>query len=133
MTMKKMILITDDDAEMRDEISAILKDEGYEVRTAGDGRAALNLIKKHKFDLLLLDIKMPVMTGFEVLKELNVKKISIKTIVLTGSILASSLPDEKDMSNVEKTKILKLADTVMNKPFDVVKLLEKIKRYTSEK
>src|ERR1035437_327351 len=133
MTMKKMILITDDDAEMRDEISAILKDEGYEVRTAGDGRAALNLIKKHKFDLLLLDIKMPVMTGFEGLKELNVKKISIKTIVLTGSILASSLPDEKDMSNVEKTKILKLADTVMNKPFDVVKLLEKIKRYTSEK
>ena len=131
--MKQRILIADDDAEMRDEISAILKDEGYEVRTAGDGRAALNLIKKHKFDLLLLDIKMPVMTGFEVLKELDVKKIRIKTIVLTGSILASTLPDEKDMSYVEKTKILKLADTVMNKPFDVVRLLEKTRRYTSGK
>jgi CheY-like chemotaxis protein len=133
--MKKRILITDDDAEMRAEIAAILKDEGYEVRTAGDGRAALKLIEKQKFDLLLLDLKMPVMTGFEVLKKLDADKIKIKVkvIVLTGSIIGSSLPDQKDMSFEEKGRILKLADAVMNKPFDIARLVEKIKRYTSGK
>jgi len=131
--MKKRILIADDDAEMRDEVAEILKDEGYEVRTVGDGKAVLKLIKKQKFDALLLDLKMPVMTGFELLKELDAKKIRIKTIVLTGSILGSSLPGEKGMSYEEKRRILKLADIVINKPFDIVKLIETVKRYTSEK
>jgi CheY-like chemotaxis protein len=131
--MKKWVLIADDEVEMREEISEVLKDEGYEVRTVGDGKSALKLIKKQKFDVMILDLKMPVMTGFEVLRELDTKKIKIRTIVLTGSILGSSLPDEKDISNVEKTRTLKLADLVMNKPFDIVKLIQAIKKYTSEK
>jgi CheY-like chemotaxis protein len=131
--MKKRILIADDDAEMRDEIAGILKDEGYEVRTAENGQEALKLIRKQKFNVLLLDLKMPVMTGFEVLEQLEKDKIKLKTIVLTGSIIGSSLPDEKDISNDEKTRILKLADWVMNKPFDIGRLMERIKRYTSGK
>jgi CheY-like chemotaxis protein len=129
--MKKRILVADDDHEMSYELSGILKNRGYEVKTAGDGQAVLKLVEKQKFDLLLLDLKMPVMTGFEVLKELDAKNIMIKTIVLTGNIIHSSLPDEKDMNKEEKTRILKLADFVMNKPYDMKKLLEKIKRYTS--
>jgi CheY-like chemotaxis protein len=125
--MKKKVLIADDDNEMRDEISGILRDEGYEVKTAENGLEAMKLIKKQKFDVLLLDLKMPVMTGFEVLKELNENKIKLNTIVLTGSTLGSSLPDE-DISNEEKMRILKLAGSVMNKPFDISRLLEKIKR-----
>jgi CheY-like chemotaxis protein len=131
--MKKKILIADDDAEMREEISEILKDEGYEVSTVGDGKAVLKIIKTEMFDLLLLDLKMPVMTGFEVLKSLNAKQIKIKTIVLTGSILGSTLPDENGMSYAEKTRILKLAAAVINKPFDIKKLIDKIKLFTSGK
>lgn len=131
--MKKKILIADDDAEMREEISEILKDEGYKVSAVGDGKAALKIIQTESFDLLLLDMKMPVMTGFEVLKFLNVKQIKIKTIVLTGSILGSTLPDEKGISNIEKTRILKLAVAVINKPFDIKKLIDKIKLVTSGK
>jgi len=129
--MKKRILVADDDHDMSYELSGILKNRGYEVKTAGDGQAALKLAGKQKFDLLLLDLKMPVMTGFEVLKELNAKKIRIKTIVLTGNIIDSSLPDEKDMNHEEKARILKLADFVMSKPYDMKKLLQKIQKYTS--
>ncbi len=127
----KKILIADDEPEMREELAAILKDEGYEVLQAADGKAALKSIKKNKIDLLLLDLKMPVMTGFEVLKELNAKKIRMKTIVLTGSILGTTLPDEKDITHSEKMRVLKFADLIMNKPFDIVKLMAKIKYYTS--
>jgi CheY-like chemotaxis protein len=129
---KKRVLIADDEDEMREELSSILTDEGYEVSTAPDGRAALKLIKKKKFDVMLIDLKMPVMTGFEVLKELNAKKIRIRTIVLTGSALDSTLPDEKEISRAEKTRILKMADAVMNKPFDITRLLEKVRMYSSE-
>lgn len=127
--MKKRVLVADDDAEMRSEISGILKDEGYEVRGVGDGKAALKLMGKQKFDVLLLDLKMPVMTGFEVLKRLNAEKTRTATIVFTGSIIDSSLPDEKNISNGEKIRVLKLADSVINKPFDTAKLLETIKRH----
>jgi len=130
--MKKRILIADDDAEMRSEIAGILKDDGYDVKTAGDGAAALKLIRKQKFDLLLLDLKMPVMTGFEVLKKLGADKVKLKVIVLTGSIIGSSLPDEQGLDSAEKTRILKMADSVMNKPFDIARLMEKIKRYTGK-
>ena len=126
-----MVLVTDDDAEMREEIALILSDEGFKVRTAPDGKAAIKMIKDNIFDLLLLDLKMPVMTGFEVLKNLDALKIRIKTIVLTGSILGSTLPDEKGMTYAEKTRILALADAVMSKPFDVLKLIEKVKSLTS--
>jgi CheY-like chemotaxis protein len=132
MSLKK-ILIADDEDEMREELSIILKDEGYDVCTAGDGKAALKLITKQKFDLLLLDLKMPILNGFEVLEALHESKVKIKTIVLTGSILGSSLPDAEDMSYTEKSRILKFADTVMNKPFDIPKLLGNIRQYTSKK
>lgn len=123
---KTTVLITDDENEMRQELSVILKDEGYRVLQAANGREAMKVIHNNKIDVMLLDLKMPVMTGFDVLKELAGKKIRVKTIVLTGSILGSTLPDEKDISYAEKTRILKFADFVMNKPFDVVKLLGKI-------
>ncbi|PKL92105.1 MAG: hypothetical protein CVV21_04975 [Candidatus Goldiibacteriota bacterium HGW-Goldbacteria-1] len=124
--VKKTVLITDDEKDMREELSTILKGEGYMVMQAANGREAIDLIKKHKIDVMLLDLKMPVMTGFDVLKVLEAEKNTIRTIVLTGSILGSTLPDKDDLSYAEKTKILKFADIVLNKPFDVVKLLGKI-------
>lgn len=128
---KKRILITDDENEMREEIAMILKGEGYSVVQAADGAAAMKILKKNRIDLMLLDLKMPVMNGFEVLKRMAGLKISVRTIVLTGSILGSSLPDEREISHDEKNRILKLADHVMNKPFDIAKLLEKIGFYIS--
>ena len=121
------MLVTDDENEMRTELALLLNNRGYNVQTAENGKAAVGLIKKQEFDIMILDLKMPLMSGFDVLKYLNEKGSKIKTIVLTGSILGSTLPDEEGMPQAEKKRILKFADIVMNKPFNAVKLLESIK------
>ncbi len=125
--MKKTILLADDDPEMRAEISDILKDEGYDVLTAADGKEAIDTLKKQNVNLLLLDLKMPVINGYEVLRALEKEHIRVKTIVLTASIIVPSMPDEISISYEEKKKVLKLADAVLNKPVDMALLVEKIK------
>ena len=57
------ILVTDDDATTRQMIRGVLKKHGYTVTTASDGVSALRAMQEKKFDLVLLDIWMPKMTG----------------------------------------------------------------------
>lgn len=59
------VLLVDDDESIRQVVSIFLTDEGYEVAGASDGQAALNLIEPFKPDLILLDLRMPVMDGWE--------------------------------------------------------------------
>ena len=87
--MKKWILIADDDSVICGGLSEALKDEGYETVTAENGEDALELLKARRFDLLLLDLKMPRINGFEVLKKLEDEKMAIKTVVLTGNLLGN--------------------------------------------
>lgn len=77
------ILVTDDDATTRQMIRGVLKKKGYDVSTASDGAAALRLIHQKKFDLVLLDIWMPKMTGLGVLGKLQSEKQIPKIIVMT--------------------------------------------------
>src|SRR5271165_1520879 len=77
------ILVTDDDATTRQMVSGVLKKKGYTVSTASDGAAALRLIQKKKFDLVLLDIWMPKMTGLGLLGKLQTEKQIPKIIVMT--------------------------------------------------
>ena len=118
--MKKWILIADDDSVICGGLSEALKDEGYETVTAENGEDALELLKARRFDLLLLDLKMPRINGVEVLKKLEDEKMAIKTVVLTGNLLGNSLSDEH-------YRILGLASNVMTKPFDMEELMLNIK------
>jgi CheY-like chemotaxis protein/anti-sigma regulatory factor (Ser/Thr protein kinase) len=77
------ILVTDDDATTRQMVRGVLKNKGYTVSTASDGAAALRLIQKKKFDLVLLDIWMPKMTGLGLLGKLQAEKQIPKIIVMT--------------------------------------------------
>ena len=70
--MAKRILIVDDEQDLLDLVSLILGDAGYEVDTALSGESALRKLRKERFDLVLLDIMMPRMDGWEVLKILKV-------------------------------------------------------------
>jgi len=90
----KRILVADDDRTTRQWISEILRAEKFAVTMVADGRAAWNKIQKTKFDLVLLDVWMPKMSGLDVLAALRGKKSHPKVIVITsddtpGTLLAA--------------------------------------------
>ena len=74
------ILVVDDEEGARELFSTILTDEGYEVTLANDGEEALALFKNTPFNLVITDIKMPVMDGLQLLQE--IRKIGSKTDVI---------------------------------------------------
>ena len=111
------ILIVDDSLFQRRIISASLKSEGYEVIEAVNGRDGLEKREKENPDLILLDILMPEMDGFEVLKKLQEKKNSIPVIMLTS-----------DVQNTTRDECLSLgAKAFVNKPVKGDELLPVIK------
>ena len=122
MAEKKKILVVDDEDALRTVLSGELAGEGYDVETAADGDEAINVIQARTFDLVLLDIKMPKVDGFEVLKFLKSKYPNIKVIMLTGFA---------DLKNAIESKKLGAEDFV-SKPYDLVDLLTTIERVVSE-
>lgn len=74
------ILVVEDEKSMREVLRMLLEGENYDVTTASDGLEGLNYIKKDIFDLIITDMKMPKLDGFELLKK--VKEISPETIVI---------------------------------------------------
>ena len=87
------ILVTDDDATTRQMVRGILKKAGHDVATAADGMAALRAIQNKKFDLLLLDIWMPKMTGLGLLGHLHGEKHIPKIVVMTSDQTSDTLID----------------------------------------
>lgn len=82
--MSKTILVVDDEKEICTVLSDNLYQEGYRVFTAYNGKKALELVKKEKPDLVLLDIRMPEMDGIEVLRRIKKMKKEIVVIILTA-------------------------------------------------
>jgi DNA-binding NtrC family response regulator len=85
--MKPRILIADDEKTIRETISVILQDEGYETGTAADGKEALELLNRQNFDLLISDLRMPEMDGLELIK--NCLRICPQTSVIIITAYAS--------------------------------------------
>jgi DNA-binding response OmpR family regulator len=85
------ILVTDDDATTRQMIRGLLRKHGHTVSTASDGISALRAIQKKKFDLVLLDIWMPKMTGLGLLGRLHEEKHIPKIIVMTSDQTSDTL------------------------------------------
>jgi len=84
MEEKKKILAIDDEEDIRFILKEELTDEGYEVHTLGDPTKALELIDEIKPDLVLLDIKMPQMSGTELLGLIRDKYYDLPVILLTA-------------------------------------------------
>lgn len=83
--MKKKILVVDDEATICDLVRIRLEKKGYQVTTALSGEEALELAKKEKPDLVILDIMMPEMDGYEVLKRLRGDlKVDAPVMLLTA-------------------------------------------------
>lgn len=81
----KHILIVDDELEIREILSTVVLGlHGFEPFTAANGEEALKIVKNQKIDLLITDLSMPVINGFELLRRLKNLNFQIPTVVLTG-------------------------------------------------
>jgi len=121
MANSKKIVIVEDDAILLKALNLELLSNGFEVLSAINGESGLVLIKKEKPDMILLDLIMPKMGGFEVLEVLkNDKQLSkIPVIVL------SNLSQKAD---IEKAKNLGAVDFYEKATTDLNKLVDKIKK-----
>ena len=133
--MKKSILIVDDDREMCEEISEILADEGYDVDMRHDGRSGAEIIDKKDFDVILLDLKIPLKNGIEVLKDTKKTKPRAKVLVITGRPFNSELHAEGNTAYEKDREIFHIsrnADGFLNKPYDVKELINRINSLTGQ-
>lgn len=111
------ILIVEDEPNMRLGLKDNLEFEGYEVDFANDGEAGMQKILDNDYSLILLDVMMPKMSGFDVCKTIRKKGITTPVILLTA----------KDQE-IDKVLGLELgADDYVTKPFSVRELLARIK------
>jgi len=78
------ILIIDDDASICETLSTYLSEEGYDVITAGTGAEGIHAFKTHKVDLVLLDIRLPDINGFAVLRSLKIMNKDVKVIMISA-------------------------------------------------
>ena len=78
------ILIIDDEASLRQTLARILQRAGFEVTTAANGKDGLSLVNEHPFDLLYLDIRMPDVSGLELLKTIHAKFPDLPVILFTA-------------------------------------------------
>jgi CheY-like chemotaxis protein len=116
--MRNSILIVDDSEDTLELFQTTLEEQGFTVMTAKDAHEALDLLKNHNFSLMLLDIKMPSMTGFEMLAEMKKRELGKDTPVMLVSAV-DNLGDLKIPSNVIDT---------LKKPFFYPELIHKIKK-----
>ena len=115
---KHKILIIEDEESLVELLDAKLRKEGYDVKTARDGEEGYAAIKKWQPDLILLDIVMPKMDGYEVLEKLNEDKNKIPVIIISNS----GQPVE-----IEKTKKLGAIDHLIKTEFSPLDVLEKVR------
>ena len=114
--MDETILLVDDDAALLEVTSIVLASEGYRVLTAEDGVEALRILGREGLDLVVLDIMLPRMSGFEVLKKMR-EHSDVPVVLLTAK-----------SQSVDKVVGLELgADDYITKPFDTKELLARIK------
>jgi CheY-like chemotaxis protein len=85
-------LVVDDDAGIREITSAMLAEEGHEVRTAEDGQQALELLPQFRPDLVVTDLSMPRMSGYELLRIMRERFPQLPVIVVSGEFLPDESP-----------------------------------------
>lgn len=112
------ILLLEDDPILSEIIEEFLVEHGLHVKLFYDGKTALDAIFEHKFDLLLLDINVPSLNGFELLKEIKNARITTPVIFITSL---------DQISDVKKGFALG-AEDYLKKPFDLEELLVRIER-----
>jgi CheY-like chemotaxis protein len=105
------VLVVDDETGMRETLVDILEAAGYEVTPAEDGAVALEMARAHRYDVIVMDIRMPMLTGVEVLASLQHPPPQV--VLMTGFALEEQLEEARAHH----------AFAIMQKPFQVPYLL----------
>lgn len=114
--MNNTILVVDDEKEIRNLIEIYLKNEGYEVIKAKDGKEAIDILKNKNIQLMILDIMMPKMDGMEVCKIIR-QSMNIPILMLSAK--------SEDMDKIQG--LMTGADDYMTKPFNPLELSVRVK------
>jgi len=113
--VEKVILLIEDDREISQLVTSHLMQEGFTVLTVFDGAAAAQLLENNRFDLVLLDLMLPKLSGLELLKRIRAAS--------TTPVLIISAKD----SDIDKALGLELgADDYISKPFSMIELVARI-------
>ena len=108
----RTVLVVDDELGMRETLVDILESAGYTVTPAADGGKALEMARQNQYDVIVMDIKMPVLTGVQVLASLDHPPPQI--ILMTAYAMDDQLREARDHE----------AFAIMQKPFQVPQLLK---------
>lgn len=114
------ILLVDDDAAIRQMLSRLLGEEGYRVTMAAGGVEALELLNANSFDLVLLDLNMPVKDGWETYEQLNSQNPLMPVVIITAR------------PNQRFTALAAGTGALMEKPLDLPKLIQTIRELLDE-
>ena len=124
MSEKKKILLADDEEDIKAVVQLFLESKGYEVITAFDGLSAIDMAQAEKPDLILLDVMMPVVNGYEVCTRLKADEATRDIPIVMLSAMAQSESVDKGLSAGAVDYIVK--------PFDPARLEEVVRRILSE-
>jgi DNA-binding response OmpR family regulator len=115
---QKKVLIVEDERPLAHALELKLQHEGFAVTLASDGQECLNILKEQAFDVLLLDLIMPVMDGFQVLEQLKTYPQQPAVFVLSN---LSQLEDEDRVLGLGARKFFIKSDTPLTVIVDEVK------------
>ena len=114
------ILIVEDEAALANALEHILKKAGHITDVVGDGQSALDFVRGFSYDLVLLDVMLPKLDGFTVVRQLRTEGISVPVLMLTAR---SAVPDRVAGLNAG-------VDDYRTKPFDPEELLARVNAMT---
>jgi PAS domain S-box-containing protein len=123
MSYQPRILAVDDEPQICESLEILLKKQGYDISTTNSGREALNLLDSGRFDLLLLDMSIPDLSGFEIMDHINRQDYEIFTIVITGNASIESAVNA----------LKKGAFDYLKKPFEYEELLKRVGNALNQK
>ncbi len=115
----RKLLIIDDDAELCGELAEVLKSEGYSPKTACDPLQGLGMLKKNRYHSVILDFKMPHVTGIDMICMLKETGIKANIIMISGRPHIEK--------KIEESGLRDMVAAVLSKPIDIENMLKMLK------
>lgn len=120
-----IVLVVDDDPDFAESTEKMLTEKGYTVLVAHDGEEAIEKVLANSIDFLVLDLRLPVLSGLEVYLELKRRERTVSTLIVTG------YPDDQ-MQSIDKLRDMSVTGCLV-KPFDPADLLKALEEMDKER